>query len=168
VIKLGSRNLIAASLIACWLLGSASLSIAQTAGGYLERGPSQLGATGDIYEREVMIEVQIWGQVNKPGRYRVPVATDVVGLISYAGGPTEDAALARVKLIRGNYGQGSAIGVNISKYEKKADKSAIPMLEQGDVVVIPTTLYHKLMRATSFLSQAAVVITAYLVVAGVR
>ncbi|MDP2807529.1 MAG: SLBB domain-containing protein [bacterium] len=156
-----------AILIVCWFLSGASLVFAQS-GGYLERSQGQAGTSGDIYEREVLIEVQIWGQVNKPGRYRVPVTTDVVGLISYAGGPTEDAALSRVKLVRGAFGPGQTQKVNISKYTGKADKSLVPMLEQGDVVIVPSTLYHKLMRAASFLSQAAVVVTAYLVVAGVR
>jgi protein involved in polysaccharide export with SLBB domain len=137
-------------------------------GGYLERGPNQATTTGDIYEREVLIEVQIWGQVSKPGRYRVPVTTDVVGLISYAGGPTEDAALSRVKLVRGGVGQGETSKINVSKYNNKGDRALIPMLEQGDVVVVPTTFYHKLMRVSTFLSQAAVVITAYLVLAGER
>ena len=157
----------AAILIVCWLLGGTSLAFAQS-GGYLERAQGQAGTSGDIYEREVLIEVQIWGQVIRPGRYRVPVATDVVGLISYAGGPTEDAALSRVKLVRGVYGPGQTQKVNVSKYTSKADKSLVPMMEQGDVVVVPSTLYHKMMRATSFLSQAAVIVTAYLVVAGVR
>jgi hypothetical protein len=157
----------AAVLLACWLLSGASLSLAQS-GGYLERSQGQAGTTGDIYEREVLIEVQVWGQVNRPGRYRVPVATDVVGLLSYAGGPTEDAALSRVKLVRGSFGPGQTMKVNVSKYTGQADKSLMPMLEQGDVVVVPSTLYHKMMRAASFLSQAAVVVTAYLVVAGVR
>lgn len=157
----------AAILIACWLFGGASLALSQ-AGGYLERAQGQAGTSGDIYEREVLIEVQIWGQVSKPGRYRVPVTTDVVGLISYAGGPTEDAALSRVKLVRGTFGPGQTQKVNISKYTGRADKSLVPMLEQGDVVMVPSTLYHKMIRAATFLSQAAVIITAYLVVTGVR
>ena len=154
-------------LMTCWILGSASLSFSQS-GGYLERVQGQAGTSGDIYEREVLIEVQVWGQVNKPGRYRVPVTTDVVGLLSYAGGPTEDAALSRVKLVRGTFGPGQTQMVNVSKYTGRADKSLVPMLEQGDVIIVPTTLYHKIMRATIFLSQAAVVVTAYLVVAGIR
>jgi hypothetical protein len=157
----------AAMLIACWLFGGASLAFCQ-AGGYLERAQGQAGTTGDIYEREVLIEVQVWGQVTRPGRYRVPVTTDVVGLLSYSGGPTEDAALSRVKLVRGSFGPGQTQKVNISKYTGQADKSLVPMLEQGDVVIVPATLYHKMMRAVSFLSQAAVVVSAYLLVTGVR
>ena len=40
-----------------------------------------------------LINVQIWGQVNKPGLYSVPDDTGIVELLSYAGGPTEDADL---------------------------------------------------------------------------
>lgn len=165
--KFLSLNFKVKVLMACWLLGGASFTLAQS-GGYLERAQGQAGTYGDIYEREVLIEVQVWGQVARPGRYRVPVATDVVGLISYAGGPTEDAALSRVKLVRGTFGPGQSQKVNVSKYTGQADKSLVPMLEQGDVVIVSTTLYHKLMRAATFLSQAAVVLTAYLVVSGVR
>ena len=157
----------AAILMFCWFLSGLSLASAQS-GGYLERAQGQAGTSGDIYEREVLIEVQIWGQVMKPGRYRVPVTTDVVGLISYAGGPTEDAALSRVKLVRGVFGPGQTQKINVSKYTGRADKSLIPMLDQGDVVIVPSTLYHKMMRATLFLSQAAIIVTSYLVVAGVR
>jgi len=166
-VRILSMKFKAVILIACWLFGGASMAFAQS-GGYLERAQGQAGTSGDIYEREVLIEVQIWGQVNRPGRYRVPVATDVVGLISYAGGPTEDAALSRVKLVRGVYGPGQTQKVNVSKYAGKADKSLVPMLEQGDVVVVPSTLFHKTMRAAGFLSQAAVILTAYLVGAGVK
>jgi len=167
VVNLLSLKFKVVFLTTCWILGSASLSFSQS-GGYLERSQGQAGTTGDIYEREVLIEVQIWGQVAKPGRYRVPVTTDVVGLISYAGGPTEDAALSRVKLVRGTFGSEQTQKVNISKYTGKADRSLVPMLDQGDVVIVPSTLYHKMMRATIFLSQAAVVVTTYLVVAGLR
>jgi hypothetical protein len=166
-VRLFSLRFKAAILITCWIVGGASLAFSQS-GGYLERSQNQAATSGDIYEREVLIEVQVWGQVNKPGRYRVPVTTDVVGLLSYAGGPTEDAALSRVKLVRGAFGPGQAQKVNISKYAGQADKSLVPMLDQGDVVIVPTTLYHKMMRAATFLSQAAVVITGYLVVAGKR
>ena len=165
--KLFNREVNSLLLIFCCFLSNNGLLFAQI-DGYLERGSTQAITSRDIYEREVLIEVQIWGQVNKPGRYRVPVTTDVVGLISYAGGPTEDAALSRVKLVRGSFGQGQTSKINVSKYSNKADKSIIPMLDQGDVVIVPTTFYHKIMRMTGFLSQAAVLVTAYLVVAGVR
>ncbi len=49
---------------------------------------------------ELLIKVNIWGFVQKPGQYLVPTDTDLISLISYAGGPLEDAKLKKVKLIR--------------------------------------------------------------------
>lgn len=49
---------------------------------------------------ELLIKVNIWGFVQKPGQYLVPTDTDLISLISYAGGPLEEARLKKVKLIR--------------------------------------------------------------------
>lgn len=119
-------------------------------------------------EREVLMEVQVWGQVTRPGMYRVPVSTDAVGLISYAGGPTEYAALSRVKLVRNGYPKGTSTKLNLSRYTGTGDRAIVPLLESGDVVVVPTTLTHKISVFTVFISQAAMVVTAFLVIAGER
>jgi len=44
--------------------------------------------------------VNVWGYVQKPGRYEVPSSTDLIQLISYAGGPTEYADMQEVQLTR--------------------------------------------------------------------
>ncbi len=119
-------------------------------------------------EREILIDVQIWGQVGKPGMYRVPVATDVVGLISYAGGPTEYAALSRIKLVRGGAPQGKTLKMDLGKYTGNGNRAQVPMLEAGDVVIIPTTHIHSLSLFTGFISQVVVIVSAYLVIIGKR
>jgi protein involved in polysaccharide export with SLBB domain len=49
---------------------------------------------------EVTMELNIWGCVKTPGRYEVPASTDLIQLMSYAGGPTENAKLERVSITR--------------------------------------------------------------------
>lgn len=49
---------------------------------------------------ELLIKVNIWGFVERPGQYMVPTGTDLISLISFAGGPREQAKLNKVKLIR--------------------------------------------------------------------
>ncbi len=49
---------------------------------------------------ELLIKVNIWGFVQNPGQYMVPNGTDLISLISFAGGPREQAKLNKVKLIR--------------------------------------------------------------------
>jgi hypothetical protein len=49
---------------------------------------------------EITMQVNVWGFVQKPGRYEIPISTDLVELISYAGGPIQYADLDKVKIIR--------------------------------------------------------------------
>jgi protein involved in polysaccharide export with SLBB domain len=37
------------------------------------------------------MQVNIWGFVKNPGRYEVPSSTDLIQLISFAGGPVQYA-----------------------------------------------------------------------------
>ena len=36
---------------------------------------------------QLLIKVNVWGFVAKPGQYLVPSGTDLISLISFAGGP---------------------------------------------------------------------------------
>jgi hypothetical protein len=49
---------------------------------------------------ELTMLVNIWGYVQKPGRYEVPSSTDLIQLVSYAGGPSEYADMENVQLTR--------------------------------------------------------------------
>ena len=48
----------------------------------------------------VNIKVSVWGFVKYPGRYFVPINTTVTDLLSYAGGPTDDAHADQLRLYR--------------------------------------------------------------------
>lgn len=155
-------------IILSFVLIAANATLAGQIVGFNDRtsGSSMVISSGG--EREVLIEVQVWGQVARPGMYKVPVSTDAVGLISYAGGPTEYAALSRVRLVRNGFPKGRATKLNLDRYAGSGDRSAVPMLETGDVVIVPTGYAHSISRFTSFVSQLAVVIASYLVIAGKR
>jgi hypothetical protein len=49
---------------------------------------------------ELLIKVNIWGLVRRPGQYMVPKDTDLISLISFAGGPLDQAKMKKVKIIR--------------------------------------------------------------------
>lgn len=49
---------------------------------------------------ELSMQVNIWGYVNNPGRYEVATSTDLLELLSYAGGPTADALMDNVRITR--------------------------------------------------------------------
>jgi NADH:ubiquinone oxidoreductase subunit F (NADH-binding) len=84
------------------------------------------------------MEVNLWGYVRNPGRYEVPISTDLVELLSFAGGPTQGASLDDVKIVRGIRG-GSTIRkvefrINLDRMERLDDKALD--LEPGDTVLM--------------------------------
>lgn len=48
----------------------------------------------------INIKVSVWGFVKYPGRYFVPINTTTTDLLSYAGGPSDDAHTDQLRLYR--------------------------------------------------------------------
>lgn len=98
----------------------------------------------------ININVSVWGWVKYPGRYKVPIYTTTIDLLSYAGGPTDAADLGDLRLYRLNEDSTQAMmkfNYNDLVYESKLESRfrKIPKLEAGDVLVIPgePRLYFK-------------------------
>src|SRR5574341_949739 len=70
-------------------------------------------------QNEVLIKVNIWGYGRRPGQYMVPKDTDLISLISFAGGPLDQARMKKIKIIRSSSpavtSNGAMIGDNASK-----------------------------------------------------
>jgi NADH:ubiquinone oxidoreductase subunit F (NADH-binding) len=117
---------------------------------------SYLGA-----DKGLQINVQVWGQVLNPGMYSVPKSTDVVGLISFAGGPTEDANISKIKLVRGGNSK-EVFTIDIGAYTKTGNLSNIPELKAGDTVIVPENAGMKFSKVVQIISQVATVVNVYL------
>ena len=65
---------------------------------------------------QLKIYAYVWGQVKKPGLYIVPDDTDLLTILSLAGGPTETAKLSQIKIIRPTAGKEKVFLVNLKKY----------------------------------------------------
>ena len=108
-------------------------------------------------ENLLSIDVQVWGQVNRPGQYTVPDLTDLIGLISYAGGPTEAAKLDEVLVVRPLASGDRVQEIDIEAFIHSGDPHMIPDLTPGDVVVVPATGSHRITRWAGLISVAALV-----------
>jgi len=106
-------------------------------------------------EDELQFHVHIWGQVRNPGLYLVSDGTDVIGLISLAGGPTDGAKLERTRLVRTAPGQEGIIEVDLKLYTNSGDYSGIPILEPGDTILVPATFWQGVVRFGTVLSVVA-------------
>lgn len=107
--------------------------------------PNQEGAVYDLSDPTgVNIEVNLWGFVRFPGRYKVPYNTTFLDLMSYAGGPAEDSDLENIRIYRrGSDSLTSKSEVIRLNYDDLfwSDKSSLvkkmnPNLKSGDVVII--------------------------------
>ena len=108
---------------------------------------------------QILIKVNVWGFVQSPGQYLIPRHTDLISLISFAGGPREGANLTQVKIIReaevknnsrdgnGNNGGGDSRApiytINVKEYLQTGRTDLIPTLEAGDTILIPQSFGNK-------------------------
>jgi hypothetical protein len=108
-------------------------------------GVSQSGASSAAYyyiskPGEITMSINLWGYVRNPGRYEVPISTDLIQLLSYAGGPLADADLGSVKISR-VVRRDDAIRiveytVDLKRLDKLDEKAR--GLEPGDTIFIDT------------------------------
>lgn len=93
---------------------------------------------------QVLMAVNVWGFVNVPGQYMVPLETDLVSLLSYAGGPREDARIKKIQVVRTTAKGDSSlvIGVDVKSFVETGDLEQNPLLLPGDTVVVSGTTFH--------------------------
>ena len=117
---------------------------------------------------QLKIKTYIWGQVRNPGLYIVPDNTDLLTLISSAGGPTENAKLSKVRIVRASAEGEKVIWVDLKKYIESGDEELIPVLQPGDTVLISGSTYYAFTKAVAWISQIAVILTVYVSISNLK
>jgi hypothetical protein len=131
-------------------------------------------------EQKMEIVVHIWGEVKQPGEYIVPDGTDVLELISKAGGYTEYSNITNIRLTRGKLGSTSSassntglnktsmsirpqrvITIDLKKYLKNDQYESLPLLLPGDTVTIGRNKWYKLQTMIRVISQVAIIAQAW-------
>ncbi|MCK5147708.1 hypothetical protein KAR48_13195 [bacterium] len=106
---------------------------------------------------ELLVPVNIWGFVRQPGQYMVPNKTDLITLLSFAGGPTEYAKMSKIEIVRSDAKIGNmVIPVDVKKYLETADPVLIPMLRPGDTIIVKGTTIFWIQRFFEFLGKLVV------------
>jgi len=125
----------------------------------------QVGEGNQYYlgqANELLMRVNVWGRVLRPGQYFVPATTDLVTLISAAGGPVARARLSDVRVVRPTTtGENQIIEVNLKKYLKTGDKRLIPSLKPEDTVIVNGSVWQLVADVAQIVSGVAVVATVY-------
>jgi SLBB domain len=111
---------------------------------------------------ELTMQVNVWGYVHNPGRYEVPTSTDLIQLLSFAGGPIQDAKLDEVKVTRFlKRDTGISRGeffVNLEDLSK-VDQAKL-VLYPGDTIYMTHTSWVNLRDVFTVISTLAIVTTA--------
>jgi polysaccharide biosynthesis/export protein len=119
-------------------------------------------------EEKLKIYTYIWGQVLRPGLYIVPDDTDLLTLLSLAGGPSENAKLSKIRIIRPTSNSQKVILVNLKAYMETGNEALIPILQPGDTVIVSGTIFYAFTRVTDFLSKVAIALSIYLTVHNIK
>ncbi|MBN1996282.1 hypothetical protein JW935_01935 [candidate division KSB1 bacterium] len=116
---------------------------------------------GGASREQVLMAVNVWGFVVKPGQYMVPYNTDLISLLSYAGGPREEAKIKSIKIVRVSEKEGrKVINVDVNEFLKTA-KTDIPVLLPGDTVVVSGTTFYFIRQLFDFTWRVATVLQVY-------
>ena len=87
----------------------------------------------------LLMYVNVWGEVGDPGQHIVREGSDIATVISIVGGPSAESELSKVRLIRhapDEDGTKSYV-VDMKKYAKKGDRSGFIELRPNDTVIVP-------------------------------
>lgn len=110
-------------------------------------GLSQKNTTVSVFDLSdptgINMEVNLWGFIRYPGRYRVPVNTTFLDLITFSGGPIEDSNLEDIRILRDmNNPEKKPVVIKIN-YEDLLWEDQVstspkpnPILQPGDVVIV--------------------------------
>jgi hypothetical protein len=102
----------------------------------------------------VNIKVQLWGYVTFPGYYIVPANTSINELISFAGGPTENALLDDIRVTKIKEGSKTVMlkyNYNDLMWNDEIETQIIYVpLEAGDIIVVPGEPKYFLRENLSF------------------
>jgi polysaccharide biosynthesis/export protein len=120
-------------------------------------------------EEKLEMDVHIWGEVRLPGEYRVDYSTNLVELISKAGGPTQFANLKKVRLARVVTASAAdslkahrIVEYNLESYLKeRKNLDKVPVLLPGDVVVVVQNRWFQWRELVKVAHEVAVIASVY-------
>lgn len=103
----------------------------------------------------LLISINLWGHVQKPGIYSIPNTFNIIDLLSSAGGPLRTGRLSDVRIIRKNQ---EVITVNIQEYIKTGNANVLVPLQPGDVIIVSGSLSDVFGRVLGFVRDLAIIV----------
>jgi len=134
---------------------------AQAPAQYSDRPAQYILGSNDV----LLITVNLWGHVQKPGIYSIPSAFGIVDLLSSAGGPLGTARLNDVRIIRKNQ---EVITVNLEEFIKTGNKDLLVPLQPGDVIIVSGSISSIFRNVVSFVRDLAIIANVILIASRIK
>ncbi|MEJ2048543.1 MAG: SLBB domain-containing protein [Calditrichota bacterium] len=106
----------------------------------------------------LLITINLWGHVQRPGIYSIPSSFGLIDLLSSAGGPLTTARLNDVKIIRKNQ---EVIKVNIKEFMKTGNKDLLVPLQPGDLVIVSGSVADIVGRIVALARDLAIIVNVW-------
>lgn len=113
----------------------------------------------------LLITVNLWGHVKKPGIYSIPSSFGIIDLLSSAGGPLKTARLNDIRIIRKNQ---EVITVNVEEFIKTGNKDLLIPLQPGDVIIVSGSISDIFGRIVGFVRDLAIIVNVIVLATRVR
>ena len=128
-----------------------NLSSFSTAQSQFSDKPAQyILGSGDI----LLVNINLWGHVQRPGIYSVPSSYTLIDLISSAGGPLSTARLNDVRIVRKDQ---EVLKIDIEKFLKTGDNSVLPILRPGDTVIVSGSIQDIFLTIVGIFRDLAII-----------
>ena len=102
----------------------------------------------------LLVNVNLWGHVQRPGIYSIPSMYSLIDLISSAGGPLKTARLSDVRIVRKNQ---EVIQVDIEKFLKTGNVELLPLLQPGDTIIVSGSVQDIFTRVVAIFRDLAII-----------
>ena len=116
-----------------------------------DRPAQYILGTNDV----LLISINLWGHVQRPGIYSIPSSFGLVDLLSSAGGPLKTARLNDVRLIRKNQ---EVIKVNLKEFMKTGNKDLLVPLQPGDLVIVSGSAFDMFAQIVAVARDIAIIL----------
>ncbi len=128
---------------------------------FSDRPAQYILGSGDI----LLVNVNLWGHVQRPGIYSIPSAYTLIDLISSAGGPLNTARLNDVRVVRKNQ---EVIKVDIESFLKTGDNSVLPVLQPGDTIIVAGSIQDVFTRIVGIMRDIAIIMNVFVLASRVN
>ncbi len=128
---------------------------------YTDRPAQYILGSGDI----LLVNVNLWGHVQRPGIYSVPSSYTLIDLISSAGGPLKTARLNDVRIVRKNQ---EVIKVDVDKFLRTGDNNLLPTLQPGDTIIVSGSIQDIFTRLVAIFRDMAIIANVFVLAARIR